>query len=95
MTEGASMSTSSTELTPELTELLNRDRPLPPELVRQVTDFAHFLSSKRGAKPDMGAYGPVDYSEEWTEEDLRDFSRHSRDRLLQIDPDKGPKNPDA
>src|SRR5437763_17173132 len=78
---------NAADLTPELTELLNTARTLSPELVRQVADYAEFLGRKHGARPEMGRYGPVDESDEWTEEDLRDFSRHSRDRLLAMDPD--------
>ena len=35
-----------TDLTPELTALVSVARFLPPELVRQIADFAEFLSAK-------------------------------------------------
>lgn len=38
-----------TELTPELTALVNAARALPTELVRQVADFAEFLGKKHPA----------------------------------------------
>jgi len=61
---------NATELTPELTALVNTARVLPPELVRQVADFAEFLRAKRAALP-------IDESDEWSEEDLRDWRLHS------------------
>ena len=61
--DGGHMTT--TELTPELTGLLDAARKLPPELVRQVTDFAAFLRSRQN--------GAVDYSDAWSEQDQRDI----------------------
>jgi hypothetical protein len=61
---------NATALTPELDALVSVARTLPPELVRQVADFAEFLGRKRAAPP-------VDVSDEWSEEDLRDFARAS------------------
>ena len=58
---------NATELTPELTTLVGVARRLPPELVRQVAEFAEFLGKKHAALP-------VDESDAWTEEDMRDLS---------------------
>lgn len=49
-------------------EILTLLRTLPKDKVDEVKDFALFLKSK---------YQPIDYSTEWTEEDLRDFSNAS------------------
>lgn len=50
-------------------ELLAIIKSLPPDKLNEVKDFALFLKSK---------YQPnIDYSTEWTEEDLRDFSNTS------------------
>src|SRR4051812_44158874 len=72
---------NAADLTPELTELLNTARTLSPELVRQVADYAAFLGRKHGAKPEVGRYGPVDESDEWTEEDLRNVTLASLRRF--------------
>ena len=63
-------------LSPELTQLLDSARALPRELVRQVADYAEFLGKKHAAKP-------LDESDVWTEEDLRDVSRAAVDRITQ------------
>ena len=56
---------NATELTPELSALVNAARSLPPELVRRLTDYVEGLAKR--------ATLPVDESDEWSEEDLRDF----------------------
>lgn len=66
-------------LTPELGALVSIARALPPELVRQVTDFAEFLAQKRAAPP-------TDVSDEWSEEDLRDWTRHVQSRIDEMPP---------
>ena len=68
-------------LTPELTALVGAARGLPPELVRQVTDFAEFLGKKHAAPP------AVDESDEWSEEDTRDFARAAMRRFEAEHPD--------
>ena len=68
----------ATTLTPELDALVSVARTLPPELVRQVADFAEFLGKKHAA--------PVDESDAWSEEDLRDWTRHACRRLDEIPP---------
>ena len=57
---------NATELTPELSALVTAARSLPPELVRRVTNYVEDLA-KRAALP-------VDESDEWTEEDMRDLA---------------------
>lgn len=54
--------------TTQETEILSLLRTLPKDKVDEVKDFALFLKSK---------YQSIDYSTEWTEEDLRDFSNAS------------------
>lgn len=61
-------------LTPEIDALVTVARSLPPELVRQVAAFAEFLGKKHAAPA-------VDESDEWSDEDLRDWTRHARERL--------------
>jgi len=48
-------------------EIIQALRHLPPEKVREVRDFALFLKEQfqRGQ--------PVNESDEWTDEDIRDF----------------------
>lgn len=65
---------TTTPLTPELDALVGVARALPSELVQQVTDFAEFLRQKHSA-------APVHESDEWSEEDLRDWARRACDRL--------------
>ena len=47
-----------TDLTPELNALVSVARFLPPELVRQIADFAEFLSEKH-AKTEASKNGSV------------------------------------
>lgn len=56
---------NTTEMTPELTALVTAARPLPPDLIRQVTEFAASLGKQHSANS-------RDESDEWTEEDMRD-----------------------
>lgn len=60
---------NQTELTPELDALVNAARRLPRELVVRVTEFAESLGKRHA--------GPVDESDEWSEEDLRDWTAAS------------------
>jgi hypothetical protein len=48
-------------------------------LVRQVAEYAEFLGKKHAAKL-------VDESDVWTDDDLRDVSKASADRLAQFPP---------
>ncbi|MFY9226619.1 MAG: hypothetical protein WAQ98_28345 [Blastocatellia bacterium] len=54
--------------TTQETEILSLLRTLPKDKVDEVKDFVLFLKNK---------YQHIDYSTEWTEEDLRDFSNAS------------------
>jgi hypothetical protein len=53
---------------------------LPPDAIRQVIDFALFLQARHAA--------PVDYSDEWTDEDLRDATLASLRRFEAEHPDE-------
>ena len=68
-------------LTPELNALMGAARSLPPELVRQVTDFAEFLGKKHAAPP------AVDESDDWSKEDLREFALAAMRRFEAEHPD--------
>jgi aminoglycoside phosphotransferase (APT) family kinase protein len=70
---------NSTTLTPELDALVSAARTLPPELVRQVADFAEFLGKKHSAPA-------VDESDAWSDEDLHDFARASAQVAAQNPP---------
>ena len=62
-------------------ETLNRVvAGLRPEVVRQVIDFALFLRTRQEA--------PVDYSDEWTEEDLREMTLASLRQFEAEHPDE-------
>ena len=65
-------------LSPEQTELVQLIQELEPEKVHQVLEFT------RKVKTDP----PIDYSDDWTEEDLREFSNDTLRRLDKIDPYK-------
>jgi hypothetical protein len=58
------------EPNPDLNALLNAIRALPPDLVRQVSDFVVALGKKHAGMP-------IDESDEWSEEDLRDIAAAS------------------
>ena len=53
-------------------EILQALKNLPPEKISQVRDFAVFLQHQYGKSP------TIDESDEWTDEDLRDFTTSSR-----------------
>ncbi len=55
---------------------------MPTELVRKVLDFTMFLKERR-----QQPAKPIDYSTEWTEEDLRDLTRSSMAAYLARHPD--------
>lgn len=55
--------------TTQETEILSLLRTLPKDKVDEVKDFALFLKSKYQSN--------IDYSTEWTDEDLRDFTNAS------------------
>ncbi len=54
-------------------ELIDAVKSLPPERIDEVKDFAIFLK-ERYAKPEI-----IDDSDEWSDEDLRDFTAASLD----------------
>lgn len=58
------------------TELVQLIQQLQPEQVHRVLNFARTVK----AEP------PVDYSDEWTEEDMRDLSNESFRRMDELDP---------
>ncbi|KAF0250471.1 MAG: hypothetical protein FD167_143 [bacterium] len=55
--------------TTQETEILTLLRTLPKDKVDEVKDFALFLKTKYQSN--------IDYSTEWTDEDLADFSNAS------------------
>ena len=55
----------------ETTEILQVLEKLPPEKVIEVRDFAVFLHSRYEKSQ------TIDESDEWTDEDLRDFTSSS------------------
>ena len=52
-------------------EILHALRGLPAEKVREVRDFALFLKERSQHAE------PIDESDEWTDEDIRDFLKAS------------------
>lgn len=56
----------------EKTEILQILSGLPPDKVIEVRDFVHFLQSQHQKSQ------AIDESDEWTDEDLRDFTASSR-----------------
>ena len=55
-------------LTPQEESLIGVIRRLPPDEVGKVFRWAHHLA-------DLGAGGPVQWSDSWSEEDLADVTR--------------------
>jgi len=49
-------------------EIVNVLKTLPPDRISEVKDFALFLRERYGTTE------TIDYSDEWTDEDLKDFS---------------------
>jgi len=49
-------------------EIIRTISALPPEKVDEVRDFANFLKERYAAE------APVEYSDVWTDEDLRDLT---------------------
>lgn len=66
-------------MTAELNELTRVVEALPPGQAREVLDFALFLRDRRAAKP-------VDFSWEWSEEDIRDLTASDAHRLDEMPP---------
>ena len=69
--------------TVEAVEIIQALRDLPAERVREVRDFALFL------KQQSRSALPVNESDEWTDEDIRDFlvaSVEYADRTLPSEP---------
>ena len=56
----------------ETTDILQVLKSLPPEKVAEVKDFVNFLKSQY-LKSQV-----IDESDEWSDEDLRDFTASSR-----------------
>lgn len=71
---------NATALTPELSTLINAARVLPPELIRQVAEFAQFLGTKH-------ATATVDSSDEWSEGDMREVTLAAMRRFEAEHPD--------
>ncbi len=63
-------------------EIINALNSLPTEKVAEVRDFILFMRERYGKK---GAVETIDYSDEWTEEDLRDLSLDTFRRLEQFE----------
>jgi len=60
-------------------EIMNALDGLPTEKVAEVRDFVMFLRERYGSQPE--SVETNDYSDEWTEEDLRDLSIDTFRRL--------------
>ena len=60
-------------MTAELTELNRVVADLPPELVRKVIEYAKLVSKPYWERPG--------YSDEWTDEDMRDYTAASLEYL--------------
>lgn len=56
----------------EVIDLINAIRRLPPNKVRELQDYVQYLGLRYG-DPAI-----IDDSDEWSEEDLRDFMASSR-----------------
>lgn len=65
-----------------ITTLINAVSMLPAEMIRQVADYAEFLNRKHLSSGGL----PANYSDEWTEEDLRELSAVGNQRLDEIPP---------
>jgi hypothetical protein len=63
-------------LTREQTELVQLIQELGPEQVQRVLEFTRKVKAE----------SPVDYSDEWSDEDLRDATNATLRRLDEIDP---------
>ena len=63
-------------------EIIDALRCLPAEKVAEVRDFVMFLRERYGEKEAVGA---IDYSDEWSDEDLKDFSVDTFRRLEQFE----------
>ncbi len=63
-------------LSKEQTELVELIQELGPEQVQQVLEFTRRLKTEP----------PIDYSDSWTEEDMREFTNEALRRLDEIDP---------
>jgi len=63
-------------------EIINALNSLPTEKVAEVRDFVMFLRERYGEKEAVGA---IDYSDEWSDEDLKDFSVDTFRRLEQFE----------
>ncbi len=63
-------------------EIVNALNSLPTEKVAEVRDFVLFLRERYGVKE---AVETIDYSDEWSDEDLRDFGIDTFRRLEQFE----------
>lgn len=59
---------STLQLKAHIEEVIQTMVKLPPEKVVELQDFARFLKERYGKDH------AIDYSTEWTDEDLRDFT---------------------
>lgn len=57
-------------------EIIDAIKSLPTEKIAEVRDFVMFLRERYGEKEKTDA---TDYSDEWTDEDLRDATNFSAD----------------
>src|SRR4051812_24432574 len=69
-------------LSPQHQELVNLVQELSPEQVLRVLNFAQTVKTQP----------PIDYSDEWTEEDLRELSNEVLRRLDEVDPYDWPED---
>lgn len=60
-------------------EIVNVLKTLPAEKIDEVKDFALFLRERYGKTE------KIDYSDEWTDEDLKDLSLDTFRRLEQME----------
>jgi len=63
-------------------EIMNALNSLPTEKVAEVRDFVLFLREHYGEKETVGT---IDYSDEWSDEDLKDLSLDTFRRLEQLE----------
>ncbi|MDQ2747364.1 MAG: hypothetical protein M3T96_08905 [Acidobacteriota bacterium] len=67
-------------------EIISAINSLPSEKVDEVRDFVLFLRERYGEKKEVKA---VDYSDEWTDEDLRDFAADTFNRYEKFENEAG------
>ena len=60
---------------PEREHVIELVGKMPAELVKQVLDFTLFLQQRHGSNK------PIDYSDVWSEEDVRDWMQDGNEEL--------------